>query len=450
MTRLRLRGLVAAMAAMVAGTVVLAVLLARAAAVLHATDGTIASAAAPRIVALETMSADLRRLEVLLKERALGAPGDRIVRDQQIAAARRELVSSEQAELALPHAAGRVALQKALVGSIDAVQAIVDRLLALPPGSSADDLGVLHDLERALARAQSDIGRAADVEASYARAAAREASRTSRTLLPAAVLLEAVSVCAAAVAIVLTGRSVHRAEAIAERGRQALERKAEELEAFAGRVAHDLLSPLMTVGLGLELAQRQGDVSCDAPTRAALERASATLQRIRAFVSDLLDFARAGARPPPGVRAQVADVVRQVADQFEPVAREAHVELRVEPVAPRQVRCSPGVLTSLLANLVQNAIKYVADSPERRVVVREHDAEGQVCVEVEDTGPGIAATEQQLLFEPFVRGAAAKAPGLGLGLATVRRLAEAHGGRVGVRSEPGKGSVFWFSLPTAA
>jgi len=294
------------------------------------------------------------------------------------------------------------------------------------------------------------VARATDSDASSARFDAEEATTVSRSLLPSAIILETVALVAAAIAVALTLRSARRAEAVAERGRASLERRADELEAFAGRVAHDLLSPLMAIGLALDLAQRQGGEANGPTTRAALTRASGTLQRARAFVGDLLDFARAGARPPPGARAQVADVMREVVEQFEPIARESRVELCVEPVTPREVRCSPGVLTSLVSNLVQNAIKYVADSPERRVVVRELVSEDDVRVEVEDTGPGIPAAEQERLFEPFVRGREARAGGIGLGLATVRRLAEAHGGHSGVRSQPGAGSVFWFSVPSVS
>jgi signal transduction histidine kinase len=73
-----------------------------------------------------------------------------------------------------------------------------------------------------------------------------------------------------------------------------------------------------------------------------------------------------------------------------------------------------------------------------------------VRFEVDDTGPGIPVEEQAAVFEPYVRGKGAHVAGLGLGLATVRRLVEANGGRVGVASQPGRGARFWFTLPAAA
>jgi signal transduction histidine kinase len=75
---------------------------------------------------------------------------------------------------------------------------------------------------------------------------------------------------------------------------------------------------------------------------------------------------------------------------------------------------------------------------------------GRVYFEVQDTGPGIAAELSERIFQPYVRAGLPGQPGIGLGLATVKRLVEAHGGRVGVRSVVAGGSLFWFELPRAA
>ncbi|GAO01625.1 sensor histidine kinase KdpD [Anaeromyxobacter sp. PSR-1] len=100
-----------------------------------------------------------------------------------------------------------------------------------------------------------------------------------------------------------------------------------------------------------------------------------------------------------------------------------------------------------VGNPVENAVKYARRGG--RVVVRSSTDAAAIHVEVEDDGPGLPPDLGDRVFEPYVRGAW-DVPGLGLGLATVKRLAEAHGGRVGVRSEPGQGATFWFELPRAA
>ncbi|MDF2695692.1 MAG: sensory transduction histidine kinase, partial [Labilithrix sp.] len=112
------------------------------------------------------------------------------------------------------------------------------------------------------------------------------------------------------------------------------------------------------------------------------------------------------------------------------------------------VACSTGVLVSLVSNLLENAIKYMGNAPVKRVTVHVHEADGRVRFEVRDTGPGVAPSLKDRIFDPYVRAGESGVPGLGLGLATVRRLVEAHGGSVGVRpNEGGAGSIFWFELP---
>jgi signal transduction histidine kinase len=105
------------------------------------------------------------------------------------------------------------------------------------------------------------------------------------------------------------------------------------------------------------------------------------------------------------------------------------------------------VLENLLANAAKYIVAVAADA--RRIQVRIIDGKDVVRVEVDDTGPGIPLEAQKEIFYPYVRGRGATQPGLGLGLATVRRIVEAHGGVVGVRSVVGVGSCFWFELPRA-
>jgi signal transduction histidine kinase len=107
------------------------------------------------------------------------------------------------------------------------------------------------------------------------------------------------------------------------------------------------------------------------------------------------------------------------------------------------------MLTVVLSNLIRNAIHYAREGPrEHRVLVRATSAPPGVRFEVDDTGPGLEPGTEARIFEPFVR-LGDGGGGIGLGLATVKRLVAAHGGRVGVRSSPGRGCCFWFELPAA-
>jgi signal transduction histidine kinase len=164
----------------------------------------------------------------------------------------------------------------------------------------------------------------------------------------------------------------------------------------------------------------------------------------------LLDFARAGGHAEPGARTDVRSVLSDLWPSLAADAERAHLELVVDTVPPVMVGCSPGVYLSMVGNLTRNAIKYMGDSKVRRITVRVTDERTQVRTEVVDTGPGIPDDMLPRLFELWFRGNHTGGPaGFGLGLATVKRLAEGHGGSVGVRSSLGAGSTFWFLLPHA-
>jgi signal transduction histidine kinase len=92
-------------------------------------------------------------------------------------------------------------------------------------------------------------------------------------------------------------------------------------------------------------------------------------------------------------------------------------------------------------------MKYLGDVPPQTIEVRVLEENGLVHFEVEDNGPGIPPHLSEKIFDPHVRAHGTTKPGIGLGLATVKRLALAHGGEVGVRPKPERGSVFWFKLP---
>jgi signal transduction histidine kinase len=217
---------------------------------------------------------------------------------------------------------------------------------------------------------------------------------------------------------------------------------------FAGRVAHDVLGPMTNVELALGLVARR--VEGDELLGQAVEQGRRSGRRVKMLVDGLLDFARSGARPEPGGRTAAGEVIRDVMQSVAQAAEEAQVELAVEPFEPVEVACSPGVFMSCLSNLVRNGIKYMGDGTVRRVTVRVRTAGPRARFEVEDTGPGLPRELAETIFQPYVRGRGSGQPGIGLGLATVRRLADAHGGAAGVSQAPDGGCLFWFEFPKAA
>ena len=254
------------------------------------------------------------------------------------------------------------------------------------------------------------------------------------------VLLDLISIALTALTGMLAIRFVRRNE-------QALRDRADDLDQFAGRVAHDIMSPLATTAAAIHLARRDaGEVG-----RTALDRGENGVRRVQRLVDGLLQFARAGAAHSPDASADVREVLEDVVAELRPVADTARVALHVDLAEALAVACSPGVLTSVTSNLVRNSITHMGPSRVRDVRIRAGPLEARcaVRIEVEDTGPGIPDELGERVFEPFVRGPAAGQQGSGLGLATAKRLVDAHGGRIGFHPGADHGTLFWFELPAA-
>jgi len=304
------------------------------------------------------------------------------------------------------------------------------------------------ELQPAANRLDAAVLRLIDFNAARGGELGRTIGRLGRQSVVNAVVLDAVCLLLTFVAGSLAWRLVRRTTAL-------LERRADELEAFAGRVAHDVVGPLSAASLALDLLRR-GTASPERAAR-AIESGRAGIARAKLIADGLLSFARAGARPEPGAEADVAEVIGAAIKEIAPGQgereRERETLIVSEVESPGMVACNPGVLASLVSNLLRNAVKYAGGVPSPRIVVRaraiaERHAR-RVRIEVEDNGPGLPAELGDQAFEPYVRGPNSGQPGIGLGLATVKRIADAHGGRVGVRSVPGLGCTFTVDLPAA-
>jgi signal transduction histidine kinase len=269
---------------------------------------------------------------------------------------------------------------------------------------------------------------------------ARRIERLGRESIALAVGLDGVSVLLAILAALMVVRVVRRYTEL-------VERRAEELELFAGRVAHDVLGPLGAASLALDVAAK--DLAPGSRAERLIGSGRAGLRRARTIADALLEFARAGARPTPGSSADVGEIVRAVIDEVEPEAKLRGVVVEVELAQPGAVACGAGILTCVVSNLLRNAVKYVGDGAGKHVRVRARRNGPWVRLEVEDDGPGLPAVLGAQIFQPYVRGPGTGKPGIGLGLATVKKITEAHGGRVDVRSAPGLGCRFGVELPWA-
>ena len=351
---------------------------------------------------------------------------------------RRDLSEALANYVSQPFYPGESQLYAEATRALDKFDSRLDRLERVDELSVTDQSALLADLQQV----DATVGRLVIFNIDHVNQHATRIEEVWQRSLDIEIGLDILCVLLAITATALALRAIRRYTKF-------LEERANALEDFSARMAHDVLSPLSTVGLVVPLLERR--TLDDGQAQALARRATSSLQRVRTLVDDLLAFARAGAQPPdPNACTEVKPVVEGVLNELDGQADENHIELTAEPIATCHAACSPGVLTSLLSNLVRNAIKFMGDRPERWVRVRVACTRERVRVEVEDSGPGLPAGYESQVFEPYFRGAQPQQPGVGLGLAIVKRLAEAHGGAVGVRSpvKPGAGgAIFWFEVP---
>ncbi len=212
-------------------------------------------------------------------------------------------------------------------------------------------------------------------------------------------------------------------------------------------VSHDLRAPLATVKLAAELVARL--VPDDGPPE--LRRSADMVQRATGraaqLVEDLVDAAslERGRLALTLEPHDVSALAREALAGVELLAQKRRVSLSLDaaPDAGAAV-CDRHRVLQVLGNLLGNALKVTPGGGAIRLGVRR--AEGEIVFSVADTGPGIAPEDQPRLFDRYWRGASSGYEGLGLGLAIVRGLIEAHGGHIGVRSAPGEGATFTFTL----
>jgi signal transduction histidine kinase len=227
-----------------------------------------------------------------------------------------------------------------------------------------------------------------------------------------------------------------------ERAQQELQRSNEQLTAFAGQVSHDLLNPLTAVSMSLRLAQEQlEEPGGGSRVPWLLERAVGGAERMQSLIDDLLAFARIGGRLSR-VPVPLDEVVRDVREDLATVLETATVDVGRLP----RVVGDPVQLRAVLQNLVANAAKFTRPGEPARIAISAERRDTTWRLRVVDHGIGVPPEDRERVFEPLVR-VDDRVPGSGIGLATVRRVIEAHAGRIGLTETPGGGTTVWFDLP---
>ena len=216
---------------------------------------------------------------------------------------------------------------------------------------------------------------------------------------------------------------------------------------FISDASHELKTPLTSINANAQMLLRWGDRD---PTvlRESLETIAGESAQLAAMVNGMLTLAKADRGDEiPKEPVALAQLASEVARNAEPRAAEKRLQVNFSHEATPTVFGDPSLLRQLVANLVDNAIKF---TEQGSVDVRVGADDGRAWVEVSDTGPGIPAEELPHVFERFYRADKARSrtvPGTGLGLAIVRSIARVHQGEVAAGPAPGGGALFRVNLP---
>jgi len=236
------------------------------------------------------------------------------------------------------------------------------------------------------------------------------------------------------------------------RAKEEVERASKFKDQFLSTMSHELRTPLNAVLGFSDLLADERYGSLNDRQKRYVNNIHTGGQHLLKLISDILDLSKieAGRMDLAIQEVSIESAFSDVLTTLKPLAEKKSQTLVQNSEARLTVRADVTRLTQMLTNLAGNAIKFTPVSG--RIELAAYETNGQVRVEVRDTGPGIPPDEQSRIFQAFyrLRQSGTAIEGTGLGLAITQRLAELHGGTLGLESQPGQGSCFYFLLPVGA
>lgn len=245
-------------------------------------------------------------------------------------------------------------------------------------------------------------------------------------------------------AIDITARK--QAEALATYHAKELEASNNELEAFSFTVSHDLRAPLCTIdGFSQILLDNYGS-QLDHTGHEYLQRIRRAVQRMALLIDNLLRLARGSGTDMRHTHVDLSMLAMEVIAGLERPATANPAQIHIKPGL--KAYGDPGLLRIVLENLLENALKYTAKTPQPRIELGTLVQAGRTTYFIRDNGAGFDMAYSNKLFEAFQRlHREEDFPGTGIGLATVKRIIQRHGGKIWAESTVGAGAVFFFTLP---
>ncbi len=225
-----------------------------------------------------------------------------------------------------------------------------------------------------------------------------------------------------------------------------LKRTNKELDDYTYTVSHDLREPLITIqGLSEMLYRKYGD-KLERSMVAYIRRISSASQWLERLVSDLLELSRAGKKTGEFKEVRIKSILGLSLKSLESLLKKKQIELIQPPDFPK-VRGDKIGLLQVFNNLIDNAIKYIGSQSRPKIEVGWSKDKDCYLFWVKDNGMGIKREDQEKIFNVFYRGSGASKEGTGIGLSIAKKVIESHGGKIWVKSRPGRGSTFYFTIP---
>ena len=225
-----------------------------------------------------------------------------------------------------------------------------------------------------------------------------------------------------------------------------LARSNEELGQFAHVISHDLQEPLRVIGQHLQIIRGHLGEALDDDARESMGFVIEASARMQALVRDLLAYARVGQQERGFVPTDMNSVVRLVLGDLAANIQETGASIQCETLPI--VQADDLLMSQLMQNLLSNAIKFRAKGKTPVIQIDAKHERGEWVILVQDNGIGIKPEHAQRIFGMFHRlHSRLEFPGTGIGLATCKKIVERHGGRIWVESQPGQGSIFYFTIP---
>lgn len=229
-----------------------------------------------------------------------------------------------------------------------------------------------------------------------------------------------------------------------------LEEQYTEIARLTGGLAHELKNPLSTIRLNMDLLLEDIEDLDDSPQQRRVLKRLSTIKRetlrLEDLLNEFLNFTRA--HNLELISADANKELKQVVDFFRPEAQKAHVDIQeyYSNDLPT-IRIDKRSFTQAILNLLYNALQAIKGKEvenQEQILIRTRRCGSEVAIDLIDSGCGMSDETLQKIFEPFF---STKIEGTGLGLPTVRKIIEGHGGRMAIQSELGRGTQFTLTFP---